>query len=329
MKLPSELRSLVNGAKLAGGVLKAKLLELKREFVAPPIKERSRLVRFDGFGANPGQLQMRAYLPPVAPGRPLVVLLHGCGQDAGTFAMDSGWTSLADRLRFPLILPEQIRSNNAGRCFRWFELADTTRDRGEAASIAAMTRAAMSRFGSDPARIFIVGLSAGGAMAVALLATYPDLYTAGASVAGLPFRTATSGLQALLRMTSAGPNRQPEDWAALVRSAAPAGFNGRWPRLSIWQGWADRTVAPGNAKLLATQWRAVHGLPAPALLEQMQHGVQYQAWPDGPQSVVELWSLENLSHAYPTGSRKTAPGRFVERAPVDATANIARFFGLD
>ena len=123
------------------------------------------------------------------------------------FAEASGWIELADRLRVPLILPEQAEANNAGRCFQWFQPSDTARDAGEAGSIADMTRAAVGRFNSDPRRVFVVGLSAGGAMAAALLAAYPDVFAAGASVAGLPVGAARSGMQAILRMASAGPTK--------------------------------------------------------------------------------------------------------------------------
>jgi poly(hydroxyalkanoate) depolymerase family esterase len=267
---------------------------------------------------------MRAYVPTGVAGSPLVVLQQGCGQDPTGFAMDSGWIELADRLHFPLVIPEQAQANNAGRCFQWFHPADTGRDHGEAASIAAMTHAAIRRFQSDPGQVFIVGLSAGGAMAAAMLAAYPDIYAAGASVAGLPVGAARSGLQA-----SAGPEQSPVAWADLVRAAAPAGFAGPWPRLSVWQGQDDTTVAPDNANLLTTQWRALHGLSAPAMAEQVRNGVQHRVWPDGTRRSVELWSLPHLGHAYPAGTRVVAPGRFVEQAPVDATAGIARFFGLD
>src|SRR6185437_5074920 len=117
------------------------------------------------FGSNPGRLAMFGYVParPVRAGAPLVVLLHGCGQTAGSFARDTGWTGLADEFGFPLLLPEQAGANNHGRCFNWFNPAQTGRNRGESLSIRQMVSTATAQFGSDPARVFVAGLSAGGA----------------------------------------------------------------------------------------------------------------------------------------------------------------------
>ena len=328
MKWSHNLRTLRRSVKLATRIAKAKLEGAPSVEPAAPAED-SRLVEYDGFGDNPGRLRMRAYLPHAISGRPLVVLLHGCGQDAVGFARDSGWIDIADRLRFPLILPEQAEANNAARCFQWFQPSDTARDAGEAGSIAEMTRAAISRFDSDPKRVFVVGLSAGAAMAAALLAAYPDLFAAGASVAGLPVGAARSGMQAILRMASAGPDQSPEAWAAQVRAAAPHDFTGPWPRLSVWQGQADMTVAPENGTLLATQWRALHGLDVASVAETTRNGMQHFVWPRGRRPQVELWSLPDLPHAYPAGTRVIASGRFVEQAPIDATIEIARFFGLD
>jgi poly(hydroxyalkanoate) depolymerase family esterase len=328
MKWSDNLRTLYRGVKLGTRVARAKLEKPRIEPHLTPT-EVGRLVELQGFGDNPGRLRMLAYVPPSVAGRPLVVVLHGCGQDPAQFASDTGWIELADRLHIPLVLPQQAEANHAGRCFQWFHPSDTDRDAGEAASIAAMTRAAIGRFQSDPSRVFIVGLSAGAAMTAAMLAAYPDLFAAGASVAGLPVGAAKSSMQALMRMASAGPKQSPAAWADHVRAAAPKGFTGPWPRLSIWQGQADTTVAPENATLLATQWRALHGLDAPAMVEQVRNGVTHRVWPDGKKRLVELWSLPLLPHAYPAGTRIVAPGHFVEQAPVDATASIARFFGLD
>jgi len=253
---------------------------------------------------------MLAHRPPDVAGRPLVVLLHGCGQGAASFAADSGWIELADRLHFSLIMPEQMEANNAARCFQWFHPSDTARGKGEAGSIAAMTLAAISRFESDRRRVFIVGLSAG------------------ASVAGLPVGAARSAMEAFLRMASAGPVQRPEALAAQVRAAAPARFAGPWPRLSIWQGQADTTVAPDNADRLVLQWRALHGLTGTTMVEQTHQGVRHRSWsdPGGPQ--VELWSLPLMPHGYPVGARAAQPNRFILQAPVDATVSIARFFNL-
>ena len=135
-----------------------------------------------------------------------------------------------------------------------------SRGSGEALSIRQMVAAAVERFGSDPKRIYIAGLSAGGAMAAAMLAAYPDVFAAGAVVAGLPVGAANGISEALRRMAEAGPSRSPAGWADLVRRAAPAGFPGPWPRLSIWHGDSDRVVDPANGRLLAEQWSALHGL---------------------------------------------------------------------
>jgi poly(hydroxyalkanoate) depolymerase family esterase len=328
MEWSQNFRSLRRGAKVATRIVKAKLASGATP-AAVLEAAGGRLVEFDGFGDNPGRLQMRAYLPVGVAGRPLVVLLHGCGQDAAVFARDSGWADLADRLQFALLLPEQADANNAGRCFQWFEPSDTARGMGEAGSIAAMTQSAISRFDSDAGQVFIVGLSAGGAMAAVMLAAYPDVYAAGASVAGLPVGSARSGLQAILRMAAAGPDQSSETWVEQVRAVAPAGFSGPWPRLSIWQGLADMTVAPENATLLAAQWRALHGLTATESDEQVRGGVEHRMWPDSAEPKVELWRVPHLPHGYPAGSRVVPPGRFVEQATIDATAEIARFFGLE
>src|SRR5271165_774815 len=220
---------------------------------------RPSLVEVADFGSNPGRLSMLAHLPtdPPMTDRPLVVLLHGCGQPAAAFARDAGWIDLADRLGVVLVLPEQSDENNRGRCFNWFLPAHTGRGLGEARSIRQMVATAIERFGTDPGRILVAGLSAGAAMTTALLAAYPDVFAAGAVVAGLPVGAASSVSEALRRMAEAGPVRSPSGWAEQARRAGPAGYPGPWPKLSIWQGEADSVVDPANSRLLAAQWSAL------------------------------------------------------------------------
>ncbi len=323
MEWSNNLRALGKGVRLASRIAKAQLAP-----ATPPAAEPSPLLTYTEFGENPGRLMMLAHVPAATAGQPLVVLLHGCGQDAGRFAAETGWTSLAGRLGFPIIMPAQIEANNAARCFQWFHPSDTARDAGEAGSIAAMTRAAIEQFGSDPRRVFIVGLSAGAAMAVAMLAAYPDLFAAGASVAGLPVGAAQSGMGAILRMASAGMAEDPDVMAAKVRAAAPPDFAQPWPRLSIWQGQADDTVAPDNAHRLAGQWCALHGLTDAAMTQDARAGVVHRAWSDSAGTPVELWSLPLMPHGYPVGARVVRPGSFMLQAPVDATDAIGAFFGL-
>ena len=187
------------------------------------------------------------------------MLLHGCGQEAARFAAAAGWMALADRLGAPLLLPEQAGRNNQGRCFNWFEPDDIARGTGEAASIRAMAEAAIDRLGCDRKRVFLAGLSAGGAMAAAVLAAYPEVFAAGAVVAGLPVGGASDVRSAMACMAGAGDELDGPGWADRARALAPPGYDGSWPRLAIWQGLADPVVDPANAGKLRAQWGTLHG----------------------------------------------------------------------
>ena len=211
-----------------------------------------------GFGFNPGGLRMLAYVPEDLPAKaPLVVVLHGCTQRAGAHARAAGWVTLADRLGFAVLAPEQDCANNPNRCFNWFEPGDITRGSGEAASIHAMVGRMVRTHGLDAGRVFVTGLSAGGAMATVLLATYPETFAAGSVVAGLPFGVAGNMQEAFAAMHGAS-RLNSHDLGARVSGAAPTPRDR--PRLAIWHGQADSTVASSNAQTLARQWAALHDL---------------------------------------------------------------------
>lgn len=287
-----------------------------------------------GFGSNPGALRMLVHGPARLPaGRPLVVLLHGCRQQAASFAAESGWLALAGELGFILLLPEQIHENNRGRCFNWFRPEDVRRSGGEAMSIRQMLRAALARYASDPKRVFIVGFSAGGGMAAAMLAAYPAVFAAGAVVAGMPVGCANTQMGAMLHMRRASTLRSRQALAVDVRAVTKARTRRAWPRISIWQGGQDRTVDPANAEALAAQWSELHGHAATPATDAQAPLHRRRAWgaPDRPPA-VELWTIPGLGHGFPVDPRLPTGGHtgpWVVDAGLPTAALIASFWRLD
>jgi poly(hydroxyalkanoate) depolymerase family esterase len=199
----------------------------------------SRLQPLVGFGSNPGALNAHVYVPEaLASGAALVVVLHGCTQTAAGYDTASGWSRLADEQGFALLYPEQQRGNNPNGCFNWFEPGDTRRGSGEAESIRQMIEAVRRQHAIDPRRIFITGLSAGGAMTATMLATYPEVFAGGAIIAGLPYGVARDMMQAFDRMRAHGLPAQ-DTLAAAVTGASS--HRGPWPTVQVWHGDADGT----------------------------------------------------------------------------------------
>ncbi|MEE4376161.1 MAG: PHB depolymerase family esterase, partial [Candidatus Competibacteraceae bacterium] len=168
------------------------------------------------FGSNPGNLRMFIGMPDELPeGVPLVVALHGCTQTAAAFDNETGWAKYAALWRFALLLPEQRRINNGQRCFNWFRHTDATRDQGEALSIRQMIAALQTLHAINPERIYITGLSAGGAMTSVMLATYPEVFAGGAIMAGVPYGCASGMLSGFWCMLW-GRDLDAAEWEAKV-----------------------------------------------------------------------------------------------------------------
>jgi poly(hydroxyalkanoate) depolymerase family esterase len=275
---------------------------------------------------------MLSYVPDGAPDRPaLVVVLHGCGQTAAGYDLGAGWSTLAKRYGFALLMPEQKPSNNAQGCFNWFSPEDSARERGEACSIRQMIARMVSDHTIDPNCIFITGLSAGGAMTSVMLATYPEVFAAGAIIAGLPFGVATNMREALNGMFQS-PARPERELGDLVRSASH--HQGPWPKISVWHGSADRTVNPANADEIVKQWLNVHGLSSAPMSENMVDGYPRQIWwnADG-ETIVESYTITDMAHGTPLGiadndERYGKQGAFLIEAGISSSYHIANFFGL-
>ncbi|WP_428412553.1 extracellular catalytic domain type 1 short-chain-length polyhydroxyalkanoate depolymerase [Pararhizobium sp.] len=281
------------------------------------------------FGADPGGLEALAHIPArLQPQSALVVVLHGCTQTASVYDHGSGWSRLADDYGFAVLFPQQTRSNNANTCFNWFVPGDTGRDRGEAASIRQMIEAAALRYNIDRSRIFITGLSAGGAMANVMLATYPEVFAGGAIIAGLPYGTATTIPEAFDRMRGHG-TPDAKTLQSLLRNASV--HKGPWPAISVWQGTRDVTVVPSNAGSIIDQWRGVHEVPQKADLIETVDGHIRQAWKssDG-RDVIEHYSINEMGHGTPidprSGYGKSAP--YMLDVGISSTLRIARSWGL-
>lgn len=266
---------------------------------------------------------MFCYLPnSLKAGAPLVVVLHGCGQTASGYGIGAGWCELADQMGFAVLAPEQKAVNNPNTCFNWFSPEDVTREEGECASIAAMIRTMIETQGLDERRVFITGLSAGGAMTAAMLSTYPEMFAAGAIVAGLPFGVAQNVRDALEAMRST-PLMIPQAWGDLVRRAS--GFAGPWPRVSIWHGALDTTVNINNAQASLAQWADVHGLALGAVKQEMVDGAVHLSWGDR----LELYTLPGLGHGAPIDSRDVGTAApFILDAGISSSRRIAQFWGL-
>jgi poly(hydroxyalkanoate) depolymerase family esterase len=313
--------------KISNMIARLAALRAQQHTSVPTLMTSDRLSTLSDFGSNPGALHARYYLSDnLSEGAPLVVVLHGCTQNAAGYDQGSGWSHLADEVGFALLYPQQQRANNPNLCFNWFSPADTKRDRGEALSIRQMIETMVVNHGLDRQRIFVTGLSAGGAMAAAMLATYPDLFAGGGIIAGLPYGTAATVPEAFDRMRGHG-GPSGKDLQQLLRDATT--HAGPWPRVSIWQGSADHTVAPANAEAIAAQWRGVHKLDnAPTHLIN-EPGRTRRVWcgPAG-EVTIEVNMITGMGHGTPIGEGLGTPGPYILDVGITSTRELAQFWDI-
>lgn len=247
--------------------------------------------------------------------RPLVVMLHGCTQSPDDFAAGTRMNAFAERYGILVAYPEQPASANAQRCWNWFKPEDQRRDQGEPALLAGITRQIMRDHRVDPQRVYIAGLSAGGAAAAIMAAAYPDLYAAVGVHSGLPAGAAHDLPSALTAMRQGG-SQGHRGTTRSVRAVPTIVFHGD----------RDHVVHPGNGDGVAAQATGGSSLRREVQQGQIPGGHTYSRNilrdRDGG-ALCEQWTIHGAGHAWAGGSPS---GSYTDPQGPDATAEMLRFF---
>ena len=265
---------------------------------APAAAASGSFTQVSSFGSNPGAIQMYSYVSAAPQAKaPLVVALHGCTQNATEYEQDSGWQQYADQWGFDMVYPQQTGSNNAEDCFDFWDPSQDGRGQGAAESVIQMVQYMEAHYSIDSSRIYVTGLSAGGGLTSALLADYPDVFTAGSIDSGLPAQCATGGTTSAYTCMDGPVSKTVAQWAALATGSDP-GYTGSWPRVAIWQGTADTTVNPANATEELDQWTGVWGISqTPSSTQSLTGGTTETSYNDSTgKAAVEMYSISGMQH---------------------------------
>lgn len=295
------------------------------------------LVQIRPFGTNPGNLKLMFYDPGnITEKAPLVVVLHGCTQMATTCAEQTGWNKLAKLHQFYVLYPEQLILNNMENCFNWYRSGDQSKDKGEPASIMQMIDYIKKNKSVDTTRIYIIGLSAGGAMSSIMMSVFPQVFDKGGVMSGGPYKSAESVIKAGTSMLGI-VSKSPEDWGDLVREQNP-GYKGSYPELVVFHGGMDPVVSSNNANQLIKQWVNIHH----ADYEPDEHYEQFKSneavelsvyKDDKGKEIVKYYRIKGMGHAVAldTGSCDNQGGKtgmFSVDKDFHSTYWAAGFFGI-
>ncbi len=271
-----------------------------------------------------GMRTYKLYIPSGYAGQalPLVVMLHGCTQTPVDFATGTHMNVLAEAETFFVAYPEQGASANGSKCWNWFRASDQQRGAGEPSLIAGITRQIMSAYHVDGSRVYVAGLSAGGAMAAIMAATYPDLYAAVGVHSGLAYGVAHDLPSAFAAMKQ-GASQHTRQLAAVIP-------------MIVFHGDRDTTVATSNADRMLDQWLQmaddgpdmVRGSVREATVERGQvasgHAYTRFIYHDvSGRAIMEKWIIHQAGHAWSGGS---LGGSYTDPKGPDASAEMVRFF---
>jgi poly(hydroxyalkanoate) depolymerase family esterase len=266
------------------------------------------------FSNHIGSRTYKIYVPSGYTGQPLplVVMLHGCTQNPDDFAAGTRMNELAEEEKFLVAYPCQSQAANMQKCWNWFNAKDQQREGGEPSLIAGIARQVIEEFSVDTSRIYVAGLSAGGAAAAVLATTYPDLFAAVGIHSGLACGAARDMASAFAAMSGHG--------------APPRRSEGQPVPTIIFHGDADQTVNPVNADHLVSQMKAEAALTEIVTRGQTPGGMAYTRTVHrgaAGTDIVENWILHGAGHAWAGGG---ASGSYTDPKGPDASREMIRFF---
>jgi poly(hydroxyalkanoate) depolymerase family esterase len=289
---------------------------------APPAVPEGARFEARSFTCAAGTRSYRLYIPASAPKQPrgLVVMLHGCKQNPDDFAAGTGMNAVAEANGLLVAYPGQTGAENASSCWNWFRPGDQKRDSGEPSIIAGMAREIMAEFDIEQRKVYVAGLSAGGAMAAVMGETYPDVFGAVGVHSGLACGSANDVMSALSAMRGDGglPARNPLRTAAIASGLV---------RTIVFHGTADRTVHPSNADRILAACAPHHAKVTARKETNLSAGgraYERTVLADATGShVVEHWLVKDAGHAWSGGQ---AAGSYTDPRGPDASSEMVRFF---